>query len=80
MVAVFAIFATLSQVSMKQLGVGLAAAVLLDATVIRVILLPAVLTLVGERAWRRDIEARPSTATDTVEIPSARERGAKQLT
>ncbi|SQD93666.1 MULTISPECIES: MMPL family transporter [unclassified Parafrankia] len=53
MVAVFSIFATLSQVSMKQLGVGLGAAILLDATVIRVILMPAVLTLIGERAWRR---------------------------
>jgi len=41
MVAVFAIFAFLSLVSFKQLGVGLAAAVLLDATVVRVILMPA---------------------------------------
>ncbi|WP_235947401.1 MMPL family transporter [Candidatus Frankia alpina] len=52
MVAVFSIFATLSQVSMKQLGVGLGAAILIDATVIRVILMPAVLTLLGERVWR----------------------------
>ncbi|WP_261567408.1 MMPL family transporter [Frankia gtarii] len=52
MVAVFSIFATLSQVSMKQLGVGLGAAILIDATVIRVILMPAVLTLLGDRVWR----------------------------
>ncbi len=52
MVAVFSIFATLSQVSMKQLGVGLGAAILIDATLIRVILMPAVLTLLGERVWR----------------------------
>ncbi|EIV95257.1 MMPL family transporter [Frankia sp. QA3] len=52
MVAVFSIFATLSQVSMKQLGVGLGAAILIDATLIRVILMPAVLTLLGERLWR----------------------------
>jgi uncharacterized membrane protein YdfJ with MMPL/SSD domain len=35
----------------KQLGVGLAVAILLDATVIRVLLLPAVMTLLGERNW-----------------------------
>jgi RND superfamily putative drug exporter len=53
MVAVFGVFATLSQLSPKQLGIGLGTAILLDATVIRVILLPAVLTLVGDRAWGR---------------------------
>jgi RND superfamily putative drug exporter len=53
MVAVFGVFATLSQVSAKQLGIGLGAAILLDATVIRAILLPAVLTLIGDRAWGR---------------------------
>jgi RND superfamily putative drug exporter len=51
MVAVFATFATLSQVSMKQLGVGLAVAVLLDATVVRGVLLPATMALLGERNW-----------------------------
>ncbi|MFF3560623.1 MMPL family transporter [Streptomyces sp. NPDC002574] len=51
MVAVFAIFGTLSMQSMKQMGVGLAAAVLIDATVIRGILLPAVMALLGERNW-----------------------------
>ena len=51
MVAVFAIFGTLSMQSMKQMGVGLAAAVLIDATVIRGVLLPAVMTLLGERNW-----------------------------
>jgi RND superfamily putative drug exporter len=51
MVAVFAIFATLSQVSMKQLGVGLAVAVLLDATVVRGVLLPATMGLLGESNW-----------------------------
>ncbi len=50
MVAVFAIFGTLSSLEMKQLGVGLATAVLLDATVVRGILLPAVLALLGRRA------------------------------
>ncbi|UXY30668.1 MMPL family transporter [Streptomyces sp. HUAS TT20] len=51
MVAVFAIFGTLSMQSMKQMGVGLAAAVLIDATIIRGVLLPAVMALLGERNW-----------------------------
>jgi RND superfamily putative drug exporter len=51
MVAVFAIFGTLSMQSMKQMGLGLAAAVLIDATVIRGVLLPAVMALLGERNW-----------------------------
>ncbi|GAA0623150.1 MMPL family transporter [Streptomyces crystallinus] len=51
MVAVFAIFGTLSMQSMKQMGVGLATAVLIDATVIRGVLLPAVMALLDERNW-----------------------------
>ncbi|MEV7021765.1 MMPL family transporter [Kitasatospora sp. NPDC093558] len=51
MVAVFAVFGTLSMQAMKQMGVGLAVAVLIDATVIRAVLLPAVMTLLGERNW-----------------------------
>jgi uncharacterized membrane protein YdfJ with MMPL/SSD domain len=51
MVAVFAIFGTLSSIDMKQMGVGLAAAVLIDATLIRGILLPATMKLLGERNW-----------------------------
>jgi putative drug exporter of the RND superfamily len=51
MVAVFAVFGMLSMQDFKQLGVGLATAILLDATVIRVLLLPSVMTLLGERNW-----------------------------
>src|SRR5580692_8032565 len=51
MVAVFSIFATLSMIDVKMLGVGLAAAVLIDATVVRGVILPAALALLGERAW-----------------------------
>lgn len=51
MVAVFGVFGTLQMQEFKQLGVGLAAAVLLDATVIRIMLLPAVMTMLGERNW-----------------------------
>ncbi|MER6526162.1 MMPL family transporter [Streptomyces sp. NPDC001508] len=51
MVAVFAIFATLSTLDMKQLGVGLAAAILLDATVIRAVVLPSAMILLGRANW-----------------------------
>ncbi|MFD5101358.1 MMPL family transporter [Streptomyces albidochromogenes] len=51
MVAVFAIFGTLSMQSMKQMGVGLATAVLIDATIIRGVLLPAVMALLDDRNW-----------------------------
>ena len=51
MVSVFAIFATLSMLEMKMMGVGLSAAILLDATLVRLVILPAALALLGERAW-----------------------------
>ncbi len=51
MVAVFSIFATLPLIDLKILGVGTAAAVLIDATIVRGILVPAALALLGERTW-----------------------------
>jgi uncharacterized membrane protein YdfJ with MMPL/SSD domain len=51
MVGVFAIFATLSAIEFKQMGVGLATAVLIDATVIRGVLLPATMKLLGDWNW-----------------------------
>jgi uncharacterized membrane protein YdfJ with MMPL/SSD domain len=51
MVAVFAVFASLRTLDIKQLGVGLAVAVLLDATVIRGVLLPATMKLLGDWNW-----------------------------
>ncbi len=51
MVAVFGIFATLSFLDFKEMGVGLAAAILIDATIIRGVLLPATMKLLGERNW-----------------------------
>jgi RND superfamily putative drug exporter len=51
MVAVFSIFATLSIIEFKMFGVAMAAAVLIDATVVRGVLLPAGLALLGDRAW-----------------------------
>ena len=47
----FSIFATLSFIDFKQMGVGLAAAILIDATLIRGVLLPATMKLLGERNW-----------------------------
>jgi RND superfamily putative drug exporter len=51
MVAVFTVLGTLSLVPLQILGVGLAAAVLIDATVVRGVLVPAALALLGERSW-----------------------------
>ncbi|MFG2140029.1 MMPL family transporter [Streptomyces sp. NPDC048650] len=51
MTGVFAVFVTLSAIEYKMLGLGMALAVLLDATVVRGVLLPAAMALLGERAW-----------------------------
>ena len=44
-------FATLPIIDMKEMGVGLAAAVLIDATIVRGVLLPAAMKLLGDRNW-----------------------------
>jgi uncharacterized membrane protein YdfJ with MMPL/SSD domain len=66
MVAVFAIFATLRSIDMKQLGVGLAVAVLIDATIVRAVLLPAAMKLLGEWNWYlpRWLEWLPSLSAE----------------
>jgi RND superfamily putative drug exporter len=75
MVAVFSIFATLSTIDMKQLGVGLAVAILLDATIIRAVVLPAVMALLGEANWwaprflRRRDRSQPVDAVDAGQEP-----------
>jgi len=51
MVAVFSIFGTMSMLEFKQMGVGLAVAVLIDATIVRGVLLPAAMKLLGEWNW-----------------------------
>ncbi len=66
MAAVFSIFTTLPLVDLKILGVGTAAAILIDATVIRGILLPAALALLGDRAW-----GRPRGAENAGDVPGA---------
>ncbi len=80
MVCVFAVFATLSVPFFKQFGVGLAAAILIDATVVRAVLLPATMKLLGDwnwylprwLEWLPRLEAKePSTAPETGTIPVA---------
>jgi RND superfamily putative drug exporter len=60
MVAVFGIFATLSILQFQQMGFGLAVAVLIDATVIRAVLVPAAMKLLGEWNWYAPSGARRS--------------------
>jgi RND superfamily putative drug exporter len=80
MVAVFSLFGTASALDLKEAGVGLAVAVLLDATVVRGVLLPATMKLLGERNWylpgwlawlpRANLEAAPVDAEQST-VPSA---------
>ena len=51
MVGVFSVFGALPLLMFKQFGVGLAAAILIDATIVRGVLLPATMKLLGERNW-----------------------------
>jgi anti-anti-sigma factor len=51
MIGVFSIFATLSSIDFKEMGVGLALAVLIDATIVRAVLLPASMKLLGDWNW-----------------------------
>jgi putative drug exporter of the RND superfamily len=63
MVGVFGIFGTLSTLDLKQLGVGLATAILIDATIIRAVVLPSLMTLLGDANWwaPRFLRRRPTT-------------------
>jgi RND superfamily putative drug exporter len=51
MVFVFGVFALMPIIDMKEMGIGLAAAVLIDATIVRAVLLPATMKLLGEWNW-----------------------------
>jgi RND superfamily putative drug exporter len=78
MVGVFSIFSTLSTLEFKQLGVGLAVAILIDATIIRAVVLPSVMTLLGDANWwaPRFLRARTTVAAPgDVEVTPAEERG-----
>ena len=77
MVAVFSIFATLSLIEFKVFGVAMAAAVLIDATIVRGVLLPAGLALLGDRVWPQKprgsrhagvIPAAPAPVADEVTV------------
>jgi uncharacterized membrane protein YdfJ with MMPL/SSD domain len=71
MVGVFALFAGLRLLMIKQMGFGLAVAVLIDATIIRAVLLPATMKLLGERNWYlpRWLEWLPSLAIESGPAP-----------
>jgi RND superfamily putative drug exporter len=51
MVGVFGLFATIREIDIKQMGFGLAVAVFLDATIVRAVLLPSAMKLLGEWNW-----------------------------
>ncbi|MER7889559.1 MMPL family transporter [Micromonospora sp. NPDC094482] len=70
MVGVFSIFATLSTIDMKQLGIGLAAAILLDATIIRAVVLPALMTMLGDANWWAPRFLRPRPAATPTDPPA----------
>jgi len=65
MIGVFSIFATLSTIDMKQMGVGLAVAILLDATLIRAVVLPALMTALGKANWWTPRWLRRPTPVET---------------
>jgi RND superfamily putative drug exporter len=76
MVAVFSIFGTLGLIVFKMFGVGMAAAILIDATVVRGVLLPAGLALLGDRAWTpRSGRGYGATASLTVSEPPRETNG-----
>src|SRR4051812_2230835 len=70
MVAVFGLFATLSLIMMQQMGFGLAVAVLIDATVVRAVLVPSVMKLLGEWNWYlpRRLERLPSLSPEGMTV------------
>ena len=71
MVSVFAIFITLSMIEMKMMGVALAGSILIDATLIRLVILPAALVLLGRRAWWPGRVAQPQGEAVVTEVEPA---------
>jgi uncharacterized membrane protein YdfJ with MMPL/SSD domain len=72
MVFVFAVFALMPIIDMKEMGIGLAAAVLIDATIVRAVLLPATMKLLGDWNWYlpRWLEWLPSLEHETEDAPA----------
>ncbi|WP_198942719.1 MMPL family transporter [Actinophytocola xanthii] len=73
MIGVFSIFATLSTIDMKQMGVGLATAILLDATLIRAVVLPALMATLGRANWWTPRWLRPRERPDARPEPKVLE-------
>ncbi len=79
MVAVFAIFATLAMIDFKMMGVGLAVAILIDATIVRAVLVPSAMKLLGRwnwylpawLQWLPRITAEPTPAPAGNQVPAA---------
>jgi uncharacterized membrane protein YdfJ with MMPL/SSD domain len=73
MVGAFAVFALMPILDMKEMGIGLAAAVLIDATIVRAVLLPATMKLLGEWNWYlpKRLEWLPRLEHDAAPAPSA---------
>ena len=73
MIAVFGVFASLGAIEFKQMGVGLAIAILIDATLVRAILLPAAMKLLGDWNWYlpRGLAWLPRTGAGAVEAQRA---------
>jgi RND superfamily putative drug exporter len=73
MVAVFGLFATLSLIMLQQMGFGLAVAVLIDATIVRAVLVPATMKLLGERNWYlpQSLEWLPSLSPEGTQTTRA---------
>ena len=77
MVGVFAVFALMPVLDMKEMGIGLAAAVLIDATIVRAVLLPASMKLLGDwnwylpswLEWLPRLEGEREAATDAQPVP-----------
>ena len=70
MISVFGAFALGDSPFIKMFGLGLATAVFLDATVVRMLIVPAVMTLFGERAWSCRAGSTASSPTSTSRGPS----------
>ncbi|MBT2491910.1 MMPL family transporter [Streptomyces sp. ISL-96] len=73
MIAVFSVFGTLSAIDFKMVGVGLATAVLIDATIVRGVLLPAMLTMFGDATWKmpRWLQWLPGISLEGADEPVA---------
>jgi RND superfamily putative drug exporter len=79
MVGVFSVFALLPILDIKEMGIGLAAAILIDATIVRAVLLPATMKLLGDANWylpswlswlpRLEHDAAPAPAPAPVPVP-----------